>query len=319
MVPDFVVNSADGADAPITLPVITSPVAGRQLAANAGRILAGRLLRNRLAANSPQSRGGCLLQSGPISLPVTGRMVPGSAWPGACNRPLGASASVAVTVPRFTGATIRPAVSAPNTPVASGLRSLRYSLRCIRPAVSPGMADNHWPAYSQPLGELPPRGLRFRSASGALHHGWRNGGFGRLPEHIRVAYTDSSDCHWPVSRQLRCPANSVASRSAVASPRCVRPDRYRLPGQLPLWPATSCVGVHVATAPGMLGIAGLSPVSLASGVLVFCSPGTDVKLPEFPPVACQYRGANRQALQCAERMFVDFRLNGQVECRRPVG
>jgi hypothetical protein len=40
MVPDFVVNSADGADAPITLPVITSPVTGRQLAANAGRILA---------------------------------------------------------------------------------------------------------------------------------------------------------------------------------------------------------------------------------------------------------------------------------------
>jgi hypothetical protein len=39
MVPDFVVNTADGADAPVTLPVITLPVAGRQLAAITGRIL----------------------------------------------------------------------------------------------------------------------------------------------------------------------------------------------------------------------------------------------------------------------------------------
>jgi hypothetical protein len=77
MVPDFVAdNSADGADAPITLPVITSPVTGRQLAANAGRILAGApiVLRNH-GANSPQSRGGCSLRPGPILLPVTGRMV----------------------------------------------------------------------------------------------------------------------------------------------------------------------------------------------------------------------------------------------------
>jgi hypothetical protein len=76
MVPDFVANSADGADALNSLPVITSPVTGRQLAANAGRILAGApiALRNH-GANSPQSRGGCLPQSGSISLPVTGRMV----------------------------------------------------------------------------------------------------------------------------------------------------------------------------------------------------------------------------------------------------
>jgi hypothetical protein len=89
--------------------------------------------------------------------------------------PLGTSASAPVTVLQFPGATFRPAGSAPNTP------------RGIRPAVNPRMAGNHWPAHSQPLGELPPCGLRFRSASGALHHGWRNGGFGRLPEHIRMA------------------------------------------------------------------------------------------------------------------------------------
>jgi hypothetical protein len=76
MVPDFVVNSADGADASITLPVITSPVTGRQLIANAGRILAGvPIVPRNHGVNSPQSRGECLPQSGPISLPVTGRMV----------------------------------------------------------------------------------------------------------------------------------------------------------------------------------------------------------------------------------------------------
>lgn len=60
-------------DAPITLPVITLPVAGRQLAANAGRILAGApiVLRNH-GANSPQSRGGYSLRLGPILPSVTG-------------------------------------------------------------------------------------------------------------------------------------------------------------------------------------------------------------------------------------------------------
>jgi hypothetical protein len=43
-----------------------------------------------------------------------------------------------------------------------------------------------------------------------------------------------------------------------------------------------------------------------------------VKLPQLPPVARKYRGAYRQALQCAERMFVNLGFNGQVQCQRPV-
>jgi hypothetical protein len=81
MVPDFVVNSADGADAPITLSVITSPITGRQLAANAGRILAGApIVLHNHGVNSPQSRGGYSLRPGPILPSVSGRM-PATIWP----------------------------------------------------------------------------------------------------------------------------------------------------------------------------------------------------------------------------------------------
>jgi hypothetical protein len=77
-----------------------------------------------------------------------------------------------------------------------------------------------------------------------------------------------------ITSQLRCPANSAAFRSGDAFPRFVRPVRYRPPGQVPFWSAIFCVGVHVAIAPGMPYTAGLSPGLLASGVSVFCSPGT---------------------------------------------
>jgi hypothetical protein len=57
MVPDFVVNSADGADASITLPVITSPVTG----ANSLRTRGGYSLVPRLCyaitASTRRNRG----------------------------------------------------------------------------------------------------------------------------------------------------------------------------------------------------------------------------------------------------------------------
>jgi hypothetical protein len=154
-----------------------------------------------------------------------------------------------------------------------------------------------------------------------VRHGWRNGGFGGLPKHIRIATRQAAsgaDAVLAITTalaayhgQLRCPANSaafrsgVASRSAVASSRCVRPARYRLPGQVPFWPATFCAGVRVAISLGMLGSAGLWPVSLASGVSVFCSPNMVRKtsatsagcppvsrrrLPDFPARGADVRG-----------------------------
>jgi hypothetical protein len=239
-------------------------------------------------------------------------MVPGSAWPGACNCPARCIRSRRGAGARFTGATICPAVSAPNTP------------RRIRPVVStvfaplhparsqPGIAGNHWPAYSQPLGELPPRGLRFRSASGALHHGWRNGGFGGLPEHIRMA-TRQAASGAPLAPSLPAPAPATLPLGASGLPAIGFLARFRFGLQLfasafTLQPRSACSAALVSRQD-----------YLRAPYRCFAVQARYVKLPQLPPVACQYRGAYRQALQCAERMFVDFRLNGQVQCRRPVG
>jgi hypothetical protein len=163
------------------------------------------------------------------------------------------------------------------------LSAPRVPLR-IRPVVSAVFAPLH-PARGQPTdGRQSLASTRNRSAncrpvvSGSVARAgivprdkWRKWQkFGGLPKHIRIAIchaASGADAVLVIATglavyhgQLRCPANSAASRSAGgASPRCVRPDRYRPPGQVPLWPATSCAGVRVAISLGRPGNAGLWP------------------------------------------------------------
>jgi hypothetical protein len=237
-------------------------------------------------------------------------MVPGSAWPGACNCP-----ARCVRFRPGNGAAI-PWCNYP----PRGFRS-EYVPCCIRPAVNLRMAGNHWPAYSQPLGELLPRLRRFRNVSGMVRDKWQkwrkwriagtytgsnvlgsercrytsacggSGGSGGLPEHIRMqqhARPRAVRCgSWRlplawrcITSQLRCPANSAASRSGVASrsryasPRCVLPARYRLPGQASVLACNFLRRRSRCNRARHACIAGLSPVSLASAVSVFCSPNT---------------------------------------------
>jgi hypothetical protein len=194
-------------------------------------------------------------------------------------------------------------------PVASGPRSPRYSLRCIRPAVNPRMAGNDWPAHSQPLGELPPRGLRLRSASGALHHGWRNGGFGGLPEHIWVATRPAASgapLTLPLPAPLSLPAPATLPLGAFCLPAIgfLFGFRFGLRLPAPTFPLQSRPACSAALVSGQY--------HLRAAYRCFAVQTRYVKLPQLPSVACQYRRTYRQALQCPERMFVDFRFDGQV-------
>jgi hypothetical protein len=141
-------------------------------------------------------------------------------------------------------------------------------------------------------------------------------------QHARPrAVLRAGDCHWPgdVSRPncgapltLPLPAPASLPLGAFGLPAIGFLARFRFGLQLPaptftLQPRSACSAALVSRQD-----------YLRAAYRCFAVQARYVKLPQLPSVACQYRGAYRQALQCAERMFVDFRLNGQVKCRRPV-